>query len=475
MMAIPKNVQSALDAMSIDYSLIDTVETGQGSRRPYLYTEASNNVIKSIILKDDTGYIQALIPSDHILDLKALQQMTQRALLPLSPKEIVETLASHHLESFPAIPHWNQYPSVISGLLLKKKEVFLESGSHEQLIHLSQAEFRKLLQPIQHGDFTENVHPIIQTLDNNSRAFELNQHRDRQQITTAVETLTHLRIKKRLEETLELPPLPETAYRIIKLRVDPTASIADLAKVVDMDPSLAAQVISWASSPYYSAPGEIKSVHDAIVRVLGFDLVMNLALGLSLGKTLRVPSDGPAGYHNYWLESIYTATAMNNLSRCLAPDARPDQGLCYLSGLLHNMGYLLLAHVFPPHFQQVCRYQACNPHIHHRYLEQYILGITREQLGAYLIEHWQLPLEVCRALRFQNDADYSGAYSELANLLFTSQRLLAAKGLHSCLPEPIPLKVFDQLGLDVDEANAVIDGIIDARESLEGVAQIMSN
>lgn len=64
--------------------------------------------------------------------------------------------------------------------------------------------------------------------------------------------------------------------------------------MVETDPALAAQVVSWAASPYYASPGKIRSVEDAIVRVLGFDLVINLALGLALGKTLSLPKDHPS-------------------------------------------------------------------------------------------------------------------------------------------------------------------------------------
>ena len=97
------------------------------------------------------------------------------------------------------------------------------------------------------------------------------------------------RIQQRLEATIEIPPLAETAQKIIKLRVDPNATIDDITGVVETDPALAAQVVSWAASPYYASPGKIRSVEDAIVRVLGFDLVINLALGLALGKTLSLP------------------------------------------------------------------------------------------------------------------------------------------------------------------------------------------
>ncbi len=110
-----------------------------------------------------------------------------------------------------------------------------------------------------------------------------------------------------------MPPLPDSAQRIIKLRVDPYADMRALTSIVELDAPLAAQVVSWAASPYYAAPGKIKSVHDAIVRVLGFDLVLNLALGLALGKSLALPKDAPKGLSPYWQQSVYAATAVEAL------------------------------------------------------------------------------------------------------------------------------------------------------------------
>src|SRR5690606_35511858 len=83
---------------------------------------------------------------------------------------------------------------------------------------------------------------------------------DLEQINRAISQFTRLRIQQRLQDTLELPPLPETAHRVMKLRVDPDAGIAELAEIIETDPSLSAQVVSWASSSYYAAPGRIRSV-----------------------------------------------------------------------------------------------------------------------------------------------------------------------------------------------------------------------
>src|SRR5690606_12273507 len=115
---------------------------------------------------------------------------------------------------------------------------------------------------------------------------------DSEDINTAMKNFTALRMRQRLVETIEVPPLPSTAQQ--------------LTDVGETDPSLAAQVVSWASSSYYAAPGRIRSVEDAIVRVLGFDLVLNLSIGLALGKTFSVPKDAPERTTPYWEQAIYT-------------------------------------------------------------------------------------------------------------------------------------------------------------------------
>jgi HD-like signal output (HDOD) protein len=117
-------------------------------------------------------------------------------------------------------------------------------------------------------------------------------------------SFTPTRLKQRIDETFDLPAMPDIAQDIMKLRVDPSADAAKLAQIVSRDPSLAAQVISWASSPYYGYQGKIDSIETAIARVLGFELVMNLALGISIGKSLKVPKEGPLGIRKF-LEAVH--------------------------------------------------------------------------------------------------------------------------------------------------------------------------
>jgi len=229
-------------------------------------------------------------------------------------------------------------------------------------------------------------------------------------------------------------------------------------------------VVSWAASPYYAAPGKIKSVHDAIVRVLGFDLVLNLALGLALGKSLNLPKDAPKGFTPYWQQAVYAATAVESLVGCIPAEHRPTIGLSYLTGLLHNFGFLLLAEVFPPHFSSYCRFQEANPRLSYTVIERHLLGITRDQLAGWLMRLWTLPDEVSIGLRYQNEADYAGPHSAYANLMFVGMRLLRRHGIGSAPLESIPEEVFERLHLDPEKAVQSIQTVIDASDEIKSIA-----
>jgi len=327
---------------------------------------------------------------------------------------------------------------------------------------LSSGDFKQLLSKASAGRFAVPLSGIRLNLDRPEQ--------DSAEITQAVQSFTARRIQKRLEETIEIPPLAHTAQKIIKLRVDPDATVDDITGVVETDPALAAQVVSWAASPYYAAPGKIRSVEDAIVRVLGFDLVINLALGLALGKTLSLPKDQPQQATPYWQQAIYTAAVIEGLNRAIPRVQRPEAGISYLAGLLHNFGYLVLAHVFPPHFSLICRHLEVNPHLSHSVIEKHLLGITREQIGAWLMRYWGMPDELSTALRFQHDPHYQGEHAAHANLVCLAIRLLRNRGIGSGAYSEIPQELFDRLGLSREKANDVVTKVLDAEVALRALA-----
>ncbi|WP_194788720.1 HDOD domain-containing protein [Pseudomonas sp. UFMG81] len=418
--------------------------------------------VQAALLDDDIGAMMVLFPQSQLLDLKRFEELTGRSLTAVPLARLNQMLDKHHLKQLPAIPALTSSPCQYEKSLLDNETLLIQSGESGLLLEVSRTAFKKMLAKASASSFGQAVEDIRPNLNR--------PHDDSQEITKAVQEFTARRIQKRLEETIEIPPLADTAQKIIKLRVDPNASIDDITGVVETDPALAAQVVSWAASPYYASPGKIRSVEDAIVRVLGFDLVINLALGLALGKTLSLPKDHPQQATPYWQQSIYTAAVIEGLTRAMPRAERPEAGLTYLAGLLHNFGYLLLAHVFPPHFSLICRHLEVNPHVCHSYVEQHLLGISREQIGAWLMKLWDMPDELCTALRFQHDPSYDGEYSAFPNLVCLAVRLLRARGIGSGPQDEIPDALLERLGLTRDKAEEVVNKVLEAEALLRELA-----
>ncbi|MGD8176329.1 HDOD domain-containing protein [Marinimicrobium sp. ARAG 43.8] len=464
-MPLPSSVESLLNSQNIHYDLARTPV--DANNQPLWHDRHLREVgaAKAVLLEDDKGRILALVSADTLLDLAAVQRQLGRELRATTQDAVRQFCDTYSLQSVPALPKLAGLPTLVDKQLLRRDSLLLDSGDDSQLLHINRDDFQTVLEDAIICDIATALEPLEE---------DSGPEMDEVHILGAVSRFTRRRIRQRLEETLELPPLSETAQRIINLRVDPNADISDLAQVVETDPSLAAQVVSWAASPYYSAPGKIKSIHDAIVRVLGFDMVLNLALGLSLGRSLKLPKDGPAGYLTYWQKAVYTAATVEGLVTAIPRERRPAFGLSYLAGLLHNFGFLVLAELFPPYFSQYCRMTEANPHCHHQPIERHLLGITREQLAGTLMRLWSMPEELVIALRHQNNPDYRGEHHQYANLIFVAERLMAQQGIGGGPKQEIPEALFNDLYLDKDKAMATVASVGESLPELDHIALLLN-
>jgi len=420
------------------------------------------------LLSDDNGMIQIFTSSNAIVEIDKIRAITGRDLMPLSIEKIQALKKRLNIQTLPAFDDLIQAETIIDEALFKTERIFVHSGSSEHLMALKDSSAMKRKDETLIADVAtplpfEDINYELSLFDH-----------DRDEINNAVTKFTALRIRQRLEETLEVPPLPDTAQAIIRLRVDPDANIEKLSHIVERDPSLAAQVVSWASSSYYSAPGSIKSVQDAIVRVLGYDLVMNLALGLSLGKTLDLPDTNDDGSVSYWSQAVYTASCVGALVSSIPREFRPGFGLSYLSGLLHNFGYLILAHAFKPHFETTNLMITLNRHIEHQHVEKHVLGITRDQIASNLMHSWNMPGEVTMGIRYQSDPQYLGANSDQAHLIYLANHLLQEYELLPKMNHRFDSHVYEHLNIKPEDIEPLMNQIKDSKQELDMIASALT-
>lgn len=78
-----------------------------------------------------------------------------------------------------------------------------------------------------------------------------------------------------LRQTKLLPPLPETAHELLRLRNNPDANLQQLTRLIEKDPSLTALIMKYARMAVHGYSDRITSVHSAITLVLGYYLPTN--------------------------------------------------------------------------------------------------------------------------------------------------------------------------------------------------------
>lgn len=226
----------------------------------------------------------------------------------------------------------------------------------------------------------------------------------------------HSRRYARVQDILLLPPLPAVACRLLDLVANDECNIGELSTLIEQDPALAARIIGIANSAYFARPTEICSVSDAIVRVLGLNLVRGIAIGIALSKPFDAGACPEFQLERYWYNAIQTANLCGRLAPCarLADDVRRCLFLC---GLLHNLGQLVLVHAFPDRMGRVFRDWAAAPERGLLALENEHLAMTEIEAGTILARRWQLPAPVMDIIEFRREPWRAGAAAPLVALV----------------------------------------------------------
>lgn len=454
-MSIPSAVIKKLETLSIQYEVIPNPYIGEEPLDPTNenYKETRLRVVG---MSYEGQNFLAILPFEYLLDFR---QMTELLGFEAKINSIEETQAFYKNchTSMPPIPELFDFEFLVDPSVLDKDEILIDSGDPELLLKIDKIGCNLIYQDCDSFIFTASPEKLYAGKSNEKTEVDL--------------SFTPTRLKQRVDETFDLPAMPDIAQDIMKLRVDPSADAKKLSQIVARDPSLAAQVISWASSPYYGYQGKIDSIETAIARVLGFELVMNLALGISIGKSLKVPKDGPIGVKEFWKQSIYCANLAEKLCRAMPVKHRPERGLIYLSGLLHNFGHLLMGHIFPPQFNLINQTILANPYISVEDIEFYILGVTHEEIGAWLMQNWHMPEELIVAVHRHHQEEFWSKHAVYSNLVLVANRMLKQINIGDSVLTNVPESTLELLSLDQSILIETFEDLKSESESLDIMAK----
>ncbi|MGZ8174899.1 MULTISPECIES: HDOD domain-containing protein [Methylobacter] len=232
---------------------------------------------------------------------------------------------------------------------------------------------------------------------------------------------------------LKIPTFPDIALKLRKA-IQQDCEIADIVKIVNMDPVISAKLIQVVNSPIYRPVNPISNCLDAINR-LGLTTTRNLVTAFSMNNLTqsKKPSTKKLTQYN-WLQSIKVSSISYTLAQ-LTQKVDPDEAL--LAGLLHNIGalpILTFADSLPEGTYQPTDIDLCISEIH-------------GQIGSIILEKWGFPNNL-RQIPLQSTNWFTSTTEDLnlndIVLLAKYHNILASPGKTE-LPLIITLPAFQKL------------------------------
>ena len=202
----------------------------------------------------------------------------------------------------------------------------------------------------------------------------------------------------------ELPTLPTVASKLITLTSREDATLADIGELVSQDISLSAKILKVSNSAFYSFPQQIGSIQQA-VSILGMNAVRSLVLSFSFLTIKAGKVESRFNFQAFWERSLASAvTAKLILDNVKGADAEE----VFVSGLLQNLGELILARSFPEEYEKVLR-KVDENHQDIFTAEESVFGINHTLVGSEVAKSWGFPEVLLLPIQYHHHPEeYSG-------------------------------------------------------------------
>lgn len=225
------------------------------------------------------------------------------------------------------------------------------------------------------------------------------------------------KLQDEIQQEIHFPSLPAIATQILNMIRNDEAELADLAKVISVDPALTAKMLKVANSSLFGYPSEITTVRRAIA-VLGTNTIKSIALSFVLADSLS-KKQILLDIDQFWRRSVTAAVAAEMMSKHLK---RRDEDI-FLMGLLQNLGFLVAIMTKGEEYSTLLLHEKdCQQDLTE--LEQELYGYDHQQIGAALMKSWNLPDAISMPILFHHKpATAPKEHRKEAEILAVADRL----------------------------------------------------
>ncbi|MFC1564624.1 HDOD domain-containing protein [candidate division KSB1 bacterium] len=277
-----------------------------------------------------------------------------------------------------------------------------------------------------------------------------------------------------IQSIKRLPTLPIIFEKILDTIDDPRSSAAELQETIKNDQSITAKVLNMANSAYYGYTKQVSDLTRAVV-ILGFDMVKNIALSVSVFNLFpNGEEEAVFDREKFWLHSIATGY----LGKIIAEECNyyePDKA--FISCLLHDLGKVVLDSCFEKKYVDTVKLMKIQK-ISLRDAEEQVFGCSHTDVGYWLGEKWNFPDELLESIKNHHDPTISAKrHAQLTYLTYLANIICQEEqvGLGgSQLPVHLLPETFDILKLTNKKMRTIREDIQAMKEKLEAMVIAMS-
>lgn len=249
------------------------------------------------------------------------------------------------------------------------------------------------------------------------------------------------KIKLRLHSCPVLGSLRSVSDELSALSEQPNSPLGQIADVIARDPSLTTRLLRVVNSVYIGLSVRINSIEEAVL-ILGLRQVRQLAIAT---RIIDESEDLQEGFPRLdWAKVWRHSIGVGILSREILSSTAgfQDDGIDYLSGLVHNIGKVVMAHSFPDEFCRSLEFNAESAEEFVR-MEREAFGWTHADLGGFYLDRHNLSEEVIEVARFHHEPEHAPAHTVLASAVQVADAFARYAGIDSGIENVAPVKKGD--------------------------------